>query len=109
MAKQAMLEDRLASYEQAIARDPQWASKSTGTGKRASKNSTKLRMATETAQRLQQLEELKLQRDQLVASDLTVTAKAAEVANLLLKASSPLLGSVTLLTMLVSWSMQLTS
>ena len=37
-------------------------------------------MATETAQRLQQLEELKLQRDQLVASDLTVTAKAAEVA-----------------------------
>jgi hypothetical protein len=91
-AKQAMLEDRLASYEQAIARDPQWASKSTGTGKRASKNSTKLRMATETAQRLQQLEELKLQRDQLVASDLTVTAKAAEVARLAVESEQSTIG-----------------
>jgi hypothetical protein len=91
-AKQAMLEDRLASYEQAIARDPQWASKSTGTGKRASKNSTKLRMATETAQRLQQLEELKLQRDQLVASDLTVTAKAAEVAKLAVESEQSTIG-----------------
>jgi hypothetical protein len=92
MAKQAMLEDRLASYEQAIARDPQWASKSTGTGKRASKNSTKLRMATEAAQRLQQLEELKLQRDQLVASDLTVTAKAAEVARLAVESEQSTIG-----------------
>jgi hypothetical protein len=91
-AKQAMLEDRLASYEQAIARDPQWASKSTGAGKRASKNSTKLRMATETAQRLQQLEELKLQRDQLVASDLTVTAKAAEVARLAVESEQSTIG-----------------
>jgi hypothetical protein len=91
-AKQAMLEDRLASYEQAIARDSQWASKSTGTGKRASKNSTKLRMATETAQRLQQLEELKLQRDQLVASDLTVTAKAAEVAKLAVESEQSTIG-----------------
>jgi hypothetical protein len=91
-AKQAMLEDRLASYEQAIARDPQWASKSTGTGKRASKNSTKLRMATDTAQRLQQLEELKLQRDQLVASDLTVTAKAAEVAKLAVESEQSTIG-----------------
>ena len=91
-AKQAMLEDRLASYEQAIARDPQWASKSTGTGKRASKNSTKLRMATESAQRLQQLEELKLQRDQLVASDLTVTAKAAEVARLAVESEQSTIG-----------------
>jgi hypothetical protein len=92
MAKQAMLEDRLASYEQAIARDPQWASKSTGTGKRASKNSTKLRMATESAQRLQQLEELKLQRDQFVASDLTVTAKAAEVAKLAVESEQSTIG-----------------
>jgi hypothetical protein len=92
MAKQAMLEDRLASYEQAIARDPQWASKSTGTGKRASKNSTKLRMATEAAQRLQQLEELKLQRDQLIASDLTVTAKAAEVARLAIESEQSTIG-----------------
>ena len=92
MAKQAMLEDRLASYEQAIARDPQWASKSIGTGKKASKNSTKLRMATEAAQRLQQLEELKLQRDQLVASDLTVTAKAAEVAKLAVESEQSTIG-----------------
>jgi hypothetical protein len=91
-AKQAMLEDRLASYEQAIARDPQWASKSTGTGKKASKNSTKLRMAMDAAQRLQQLEDLKLQRDQLVASDLTVTAKAAEVAKLAIESEQSTIG-----------------
>jgi hypothetical protein len=91
-AKQVMLEDRLASYEQAIARDPQWASKSTGTGKKASKNSTKLRMVTEAAQRIQQLEALKLQRDELVGADLTVTAKTAEITKLAIENEQATIG-----------------
>jgi len=91
-AKQVMLEDRLAAYELAIARDPQWASKSTGAGKKASKNSTKLRMVTEAAQRLQQLEELKLQRDELVGADLTVTAKTAEITKLAIENEQATIG-----------------
>jgi hypothetical protein len=91
-AKQVMLEDRLASYEQAIARDPQWASKSTGAGKKASKNSTKLRMVTEAAQRIQQLEALKLQRDELVGADLTVTAKTAEITKLAIENEQATIG-----------------
>ena len=91
-AKQVMLEDRLAAYELAIARDPQWASKSTGTGKKASKNSTKLRMVTEAAQRLQQLETLKLQRDELVGADLTVTAKTAEITKLAIENEQATIG-----------------
>jgi hypothetical protein len=92
VAKQVMLEDRLASYEQAIARDPQWASKSTGAGKKASKNSTKLRMVTEAAQRIQQLEALKLQRDELVGADLTVTAKTAEITKLAIENEQATIG-----------------
>jgi len=75
VAKQKMLEERLAAYEAASAADPEWINKSTGTGKRASKNSTKLRMATVAAERLQQLQLLQTKLQLLDNTELERVAK----------------------------------
>lgn len=74
-AKQQMLEERLAAYEAASAADPDWINKSTGKGKKASKNSTKLRMASEAAERLQELQLLQTKLQELDNVDLERVAK----------------------------------
>ncbi len=74
-AKQQMLEERLAAYEAASAADPDWINKSTGTGRKATKNSTKVRMASEAAERLQQLQLLQTKLQELNNIDLERVAK----------------------------------
>lgn len=80
--KRQMLQDRLAAYEDAIAKDPEWLSKSTGTGKKASKNSTKMRMANEAVDRIKILEDLYLQKSQFESANLERLAKESELERL---------------------------
>ena len=78
-AKQANLEARLMAYEEAIAKDPDWINKSTGVGKKASKNSTKVRMAAQAAERLDRLRILDTQLQEFDNLDLERTAKIAQL------------------------------
>jgi len=78
-AKQANLEARLMAYEEAIAKDPEWINKSTGVGKKASKNSTKVRMAAQAAERLDRLRILQTQLQEFDNLDLERTAKIAQL------------------------------
>jgi hypothetical protein len=73
--KQKMLEDRLVAYETAAAADPDWINKSTGAGRKRTKNSTKVRMAAQTAERLQQLQLLQTKLQQLDNVELDRAAK----------------------------------
>ena len=81
-AKSSMLQERLAGYEAAIAKDPDWINKSTGTGKRASKNSSKLRKATELSDQINLLQDLYVQRSQFESSNLQRVAKEGELERL---------------------------
>jgi hypothetical protein len=81
-AKSSMLQERLAGYEDAIAKDPDWINKSTGTGKRASKNSSKLRKATELSDQINLLQDLYVQRSQFESSNLQRVAKEGELERL---------------------------
>jgi len=81
-AKSSMIQERLAGYEAAIAKDPDWINKSTGTGKRASKNSSKLRKATELADQIGLLQDLYVQRSQFESSNLQRLAKEGELERL---------------------------
>lgn len=76
VAKREMLAKRLSTYDNAIAKDPDWINKTTGTGKRASKNSTKVRKATEAVERLAELEARLAEQE---AINLQRTAKIAEI------------------------------
>ena len=78
-AKQANLEARLMAYEEAIAKDPEWINKSTGVGKKASKNSTKVRMAAQAAERLDRLRILETQLQEFNNLDLERTSKIAQL------------------------------
>ena len=78
-AKQANLEARLMAYEEAIAKDPDWINKSTGVGKKASKNSTKVRMAAQAAERLDRLRILDTQLQEFDNLDLERSAKIAQL------------------------------
>lgn len=78
-AKQANLEARLMAYEEAIAKDPDWINKSTGVGKKASKNSTKVRMAAQAAERLDRLRILQTQLQEFDNLDLERTSKIAQL------------------------------
>lgn len=77
--KRADLEARVASYEAAIAADPNWINKSTGKGKKASKNATKLRMASEALDRLDTLDVLQLQRQEIENTVLEKTARISQL------------------------------
>ena len=77
--KRADLEARVASYEEAIAANPDWINKSTGVGKKASKNATKLRMASEALDRLDSLDALQLQRQEFENLTLEKTARVSQL------------------------------
>jgi hypothetical protein len=62
VAKLQKLEQRLAAYDEAQAADPDWINKSTGTGKRASKNSSKVRQVKEAIDAIKRFEDLSMQR-----------------------------------------------
>jgi len=55
--KMTMLDKRIASYEAAIRKDPDWIKKSTGTGKAKSKNRSKYNKATQAFDRLAELDQ----------------------------------------------------
>lgn len=77
--KRADLEARVAAYEESIAADPNWINKSTGKGKKASKNATKLRMASEALDRLDSLDALQLQRQEFENLVLEKTARISQL------------------------------
>jgi len=77
--KSQMIQDRLTAYEEAIAKDPDWINKSTGTGKKASKNSSKLRKASELSDQINLLQDLYSQRSQFESSNLDRLAKEAQL------------------------------
>ena len=81
-SKSAMIQERLAAYEAAIASDPDWLAKSTGAGKKASKNSSKLRLANEAAERIKLLEDLYLQKSEFENAGLQRLAKESELERL---------------------------
>jgi len=82
MKKSSMIQERLAGYEAAIAKDPDWLLKSTGTGKKASKNSSKLRKATELADQIKLLEDLYLQKGEFENANLERLARESELERL---------------------------
>ena len=55
--KMIMLDKRIAGYEAAIRKDPDWIKKSTGTGKAKSKNRSKYNKATQAFDRLAELDQ----------------------------------------------------
>ena len=64
-AKRVNLEARVAEYDALIAANPDWLKQSTGAGKKASKNASKLRTAQEALDRVKELEDLFAQQKQL--------------------------------------------
>lgn len=78
-AKNSMIQERLTGYEAAIAKDPDWINKSTGTGKRASKNNSKLRKATELSEQIKLLQDLYVQRSQFEQANLERLSKQAQL------------------------------
>ena len=80
--KSVMIQERLAAYQDAIAKDPDWINKSTGTGKKASKNSSKLRKATELSEQIQLLQDLYVQKSQFESSNLERLAKESDLERL---------------------------
>lgn len=78
-AKRDLIQARLNAYETEMRLDPEWIKKSTGTGKRRSKNATKLRKVTEAARELQELQALELKVRQLENVQLQRAGKAAEI------------------------------
>lgn len=64
-SKRVNLEARVAEYDALIAANPDWLRQSTGTGKKASKNSSKLRTAQDALERVKELEDLLAQQKQL--------------------------------------------
>lgn len=83
--KRANLEARLASYEEVMARDPEWINKSTGKGKKASKNSTKLRMVNEALEALDEYEMLLLRQQQFANNNLEKQARIEELGAVVAK------------------------
>lgn len=80
--KSTMIQERLAAYQDAIAKDPDWINKSTGVGKKASKNSSKLRKATELSEQIQLLQDLYVQKSQFEATNLQRIAKESQLERL---------------------------
>jgi hypothetical protein len=100
-AKQKMLEDRLVAYETAAAADPDWINKSTGAGRKRTKNSTKVRMAAQTAERLQQLQLLQTKLQQLDNVELDRAAKLSALEAKVAESKTAFTGFSTALTTLV--------
>ena len=92
MKKSSMIQERLAAYQDAIAKDPDWLSKSTGTGKKASKNSSKLRKANEVAEQIKLLEDLYLQKSEFGNANLERLARESELERLTVDTMTASLG-----------------
>lgn len=89
VAKRELLAKRLLAYEDAIAKDPDWINKTTGTGKRASKNSTKLRKASEATERLAELEAKLAEQE---ANNLQREAKIADLERVVTEGENASIG-----------------
>lgn len=79
VAKLQNLEQRLAAYDAAQAADPDWINKSTGTGKRASKNSSKVRQVKEAIDAIKRFEDLSMQRQTFGEIDQQQLIKTTEL------------------------------
>lgn len=79
VAKLQNLEQRLAAYDAAQAADPDWINKSTGTGKRASKNSSKVRQVKEAIDAIKKFEEVSMQRQAFNGIDQQQLLKTTEL------------------------------
>lgn len=90
VSKLQMLEQRLAAYDAAQAADPDWINKSTGTGKRASKNSSKVRQAKEAIDAIKRFEDLSMQRQAFEEIDQQQLAKTTELT----KADTEIVASI---------------
>jgi len=90
--KRADLEARLASYDEAVAKDPNWINKSTGTGKRASKNSTKVRLVNQALERLDAFDVLRLERQTVENLSLEKAARVAQLENALIREKGASIG-----------------
>ena len=80
--KRANLQARLAEYERIMAEDPEWIRKSTGAGKKASKNATKVRNVTAALQKLDELDALTAQRRDIGLNQLEQVADLAELGRI---------------------------
>ena len=78
-AKRTMLSKRLAEYEKAVRKDPEWINKSTGTGKKRSRNRTKFEKALRAAENLQQLEVAQTKFDNLSSVEASRVTKTNEL------------------------------
>tara|TARA_R100001163_G_scaffold4563_2_gene5940 strand:- start:2554 stop:8136 length:5583 start_codon:yes stop_codon:yes gene_type:complete len=78
-AKRTMLSKRLAEYEKAVRKDPEWINKSTGTGKKRSRNRTKFEKALRAAENLQQLEVAQTKFDNLSSVEASRVNKLNEL------------------------------
>lgn len=91
VAKFQKLEERLAAYDAAQSADPDWINKSTGTGKRASKNSSKVRQVKAAIDAIKRFEDLSIQRRDFEEIDRQQLIKATELT----KADTEIIASKT--------------
>lgn len=77
--KRANLQARLAEYERVMTEDPDWINRSTGTGKRASKNATKVRRVVDAIQKLDELDSLVARRTEVEQAQLGQIERFAEL------------------------------
>jgi len=77
--KRANLQARLAEYERVMTEDPDWINRSTGTGKRASKNATKVRRVVDAIQKLDELDSLVARRAEVEQAQLGQLERLAEL------------------------------
>ena len=81
-AKRVNLEARLAEYNQIQEIDPEWINRSTGTGKKASKNATKVRMVNDALVRLDELDNLLSQRQAVEQAQLQRLTQFTELGRI---------------------------
>jgi hypothetical protein len=81
-AKRVNLEARLAEYNQIQEIDPEWINRSTGVGKKASKNATKVRMVNDALVRLDELDNLLNQRQAVEQAQLQRLTQFTELGRI---------------------------
>tara|TARA_R100000458_G_scaffold18234_1_gene15806 strand:- start:717 stop:7070 length:6354 start_codon:yes stop_codon:yes gene_type:complete len=79
--KIALLNKRMEAYSLLLDKDPDWIKKSTGTGKKRTKNRTKFRLLDKAIKRVKRLEELQTELEKIKRIEADNIAKSNEIVN----------------------------
>ena len=77
--KISILDERMANYSLILEKDPDWITKSTGSGKKRTKNKTKFRLLEKAINNIKKLEELQFKLEGLEKLEADNAAKVTEI------------------------------